>query len=157
MGSPYQLILLNLIHIQSVLIGALSVLIGLRRKAVWRAGMVEWKSEQERQLKVLLVLFKQLGGEVSLLHSALLWVATVVGNELGFVLAFMPRWVLRYILRRLNKVLTDGLERAGHQIAIADWAEWQLQSSINPPKALHELSKARRDWPTRLEPRETFL
>lgn len=157
MGSPYQLILLNLIHILGVLNGAIRVLVAIRRRAAWRSAMIEWKHEQERQLRVLLVLFKQIGGQVNFLHSAMLFLAEGVGLGLGFMLSCLPHWALRYMLKRINKILADGYERAGHQISIAEWSEWQVHASINPPKALLELAAARREWVSRVEPRARFL
>ncbi len=148
---------MNLIHIQGFLLGAARVLVATRRYAKWRPAMQGWANEQERQLRILLVLFKQVGGEYSWLHRAMLELAEVVGWVGGFALAFLPIKIMRVMLKQVDQTLILGLERAGHQIAIADWAGWEAQPSINPPKALLELAVARREWPSRWEGHVQFL
>lgn len=146
MGSPYQLILLNLLHVQEMLVGTLRVLVFIRRFAHWRGAMEAWLLEQQRQQRILLVLYKQIGGRPGIMHRFLLALARFVGWIGGVLLIPMPLWVIRTSLTRADRTLTSGFERAGHQIAIA---EWQSQSSaINPPKALLELADDRREWPS---------
>lgn len=160
MSSPYQLILMNLIHIQAALIGCVRVVALLRRFAPWRAGLLAWQQEQERQLRVLLVLFKQIGGEYGVVHRFMLELAALVGLAGGVLLACAPLFFLRLSFRQANDVLTAGLERASDQLSIADWAGWQspsFDSTINPPKVLLELAAARKAWPSRWEGRAQFL
>jgi hypothetical protein len=157
MGSPYQLILLNLLHIEGALIGIARSLSFVRRLAKWRPELLAWRTEQERQLRVLIVLFKQVGGEFGVVHRFMLKLAEWVGSLAGLVVALLPISLIRFFLGQADRTLTAGLERAGHQIAIADYAEWQVNSSINPPKALLDLADARREWPSRSEGRVRFL
>ena len=148
---------MNLIHIQGFLLGAARVLVSARRYADWRPAMQGWEREQERQLRILLVLFKQVGGEYAWLHRAMLELAEVVGWVGGIALACVPLKIMRLFMMQVDQTLISGLERAGHQIAIADWAGWEVQPSVNPPKALLELAVARREWPSKWEGRGQFL
>lgn len=157
MGSPYQLILLNLIHIQGVLLGAIRVVAFFCRRARWRTPLLAWKREQERQLRVLIVLFRQIGGDFHRIHRGMLELSKAVGGAAGALAAILPLGLLRFFLRQTNRTLISGLERAGHQIAIADWAEWGTESGISPPKALLQLASERREWPSRWEGLGQFL
>jgi hypothetical protein len=156
-GSPYQLILLNLIHVQGFLVGVTRVLAALRRRELWHGAMVGWSQEQERQLRVLLVLFKQVGGRYGLVHRTMLRIAEVVGLASGLGLAALPTTVVRFFLKQTDDVLNSGLESAAHQIAIADWSGWEISPSINPPKALSDLAVSRREWPSKWEGLVQFL
>lgn len=157
MGSPYQLILMNLIHIEACLMGLARGLAAVRFLATWRPAMREWRNEQERQLRVLLVLFKQVGGEYGLFHRSMLELAALVGLVGGIFMGLLPLFLIRLVLRNSNEILTAGLERAGDQIALAEWAAWQSHSPIDPPKALQELAQQRRGWPARQNAPVEFL
>ncbi|MBI3542593.1 MAG: hypothetical protein HY075_04890 [Deltaproteobacteria bacterium] len=149
--------MMNLIHIQAFLLGGAQVLAKLRSRSRWAPAMAAWRYEQERQLRVLLVLFKQVGGDFGIVNKVMLELARIVGWTGGAVGSCLPTAVLRLVMRQMEDTLITGLERAGHQIAIADWAGWEIQPSINPPKALLELAGARREWPSKWEGLVQFL